>query len=180
MRKFLVSAALAASTLAVAAPAAAQFYPAPQPGYAYNNGYGYPQGNAYGYNNYGQVRSTQARIDMIQRQIIQLDRRNILSNREARSLLNESRDLEYRLQRSARYGLNYNEQRDIQYRVARLEQRVQREARDGNRYGNRYGYDQYGYNQQYGAYNNGYRYPDRDRDGRDDRREDDHGYRHDD
>ena len=74
MRKFLVSAALLASTVAVAAPApaSAQWYP-PQ-----------PQGYAYGYNNnYGQVRRLQVRIDQIQRQIVQLDRRNILSNREA-------------------------------------------------------------------------------------------------
>jgi len=42
--------------------------------------------------------------------------------------------------------------------------------RRGNRYGN------YGYNN-YNSYNNGYY--DRDRDGRDDRYEDDHGYRRD-
>ena len=163
MRKFLISAAVAAASLAVAAPAAAQWAPAPQ--YGYN--YGYPQGNAYGYNNaYGQTRNLQARIDQVQRQIYNLDRRNILSNREARSLNNEARNLEYRLRRSAQYGLNWNEQRDMQIRIARLEQRVFREARDGNQWRN----GQYGYN-------NGYY--DRDRDGRDDRYEDDRGYRHD-
>lgn len=161
MRKFLITAALAASTLAVAAPAAAQWGPTP-----------YPQGNAYGYNNnYGQTRALQARIDQIQRQIYNLDRRNILSNREARSLRNESYSLERRLRNSARYGLNWNERRDIQIRIARLEQRVFREARDGNQWRNgQYGYNNYGYN-------NGYY--DRDRDGRDDRYEDDRGYRHD-
>ena len=161
MRKFLISAAVAAASLAVAAPAAAQWAPAPQYGYGYNNGY--PQGYAYGYNNaYGQTRKLQARIDQVQRQIYNLDRRNILSNREARSLNNEARNLEYRLRRSAMYGLNWNEQRDMQIRIARLEQRVFREARDRDGWrDNRWG-------------NNGYY--DRDRDGRDDRYEDDRGW----
>ncbi len=75
MRKFLVSAALLASTIAVAVPAAAQWAPPAPQGY----GYGY-QGN------YGQVRRLEARIDQIRRQIHQLDRRNILSEREARRL----------------------------------------------------------------------------------------------
>ena len=62
MRKVLISLAVAASALAVATPASAQYFPA-------------PQGNAYGYNNnYGQVRRLQARIDQIQRQITMLDR----------------------------------------------------------------------------------------------------------
>ena len=54
MRKVLVILA-AGTALAAAAPAAAQYYPQPQ--------YGAPYGNAYGYNNYGQVRQLQARID---------------------------------------------------------------------------------------------------------------------
>ena len=74
MRKFLISAALAVSTLAVAAPAAAQY--APQPGV--------PYGNAYGYNNnYGQVRALMQRVNQLEHQISRLDRRNILSEREA-------------------------------------------------------------------------------------------------
>ena len=81
MRKVLISLAVAASALAVATPASAQYFPA-------------PQGNAYGYNNnYGQARRLDARIDAIQRQIQRLDRRNILSDREARRLLNDSREL---------------------------------------------------------------------------------------
>lgn len=152
MRKTILTAAAAISALAVAAPAAAQWGPAP--GYGYNN-------------NYGQVRSLQARVDHLQRQIRHLDRRNILSNREARRLQNDASNIEYRLRRMASYGLNYAEARDIQYRIQRLEYRIQREARDGNRWQNgRYGQ------------NNGY-YTDRDRDGRIDQYEDDRGYRHD-
>jgi hypothetical protein len=157
MRKFLISAALAASTLVAAAPAAAQYYP-PQ-----------PQGYAYGYNNYGQARRLQARIDQLQHQIIQLDRRNILSEREAARLRGDSRQLEQRLRYAARNGLNGRERYDIERGIQRLEYRVQREARDGNRYG----YRQVGY-----GYGDGW--SDRDRDGRNDRYENDHGRDHDD
>jgi hypothetical protein len=151
MRKFVIAAALAASTLTVAAPAAAQYY---------------PQGNAYGYNNYGQARRLDARIDGIQRQINILDRRNILSEREADRLRYESNQLERRLHYAARNGLNGWESRNIEQGIYRLEIRLQREARDGNRYGN--GYNRY----PYGGY-------DRDRDGLDDRYERDHGTNYD-
>jgi len=153
MRKFLITAAAAATTLALAAPAAAQWGPQPGYGYGYDNGYN---------NNYGQVRRLQARVDNLQREIYRLDRRNILSNREARRLQEEARSIEYILRRAAYNGLNYNERRNISYRLARLEQNIRYQAADGDR---RYGY--------------GYGYPDRDRDGRDDRREDDRGWDHD-
>ena len=153
MHKFLISAALMASTVAVAAPASAQWYPQQ------------PQGYAYGYNyNYGQVRRLQVRIDQIQRQIVQLDRRNILSNREADRLRRESRNLEQRLRYVGRNGLSGREGYDIERHIQQLEYRVQREARDGNGWrNNRYG-------------NNGY---DRDRDGLDDRYERDRGTNYD-
>ena len=154
MRKFLISAALAASTLVAAAPAAAQYY---------------PQGNAYGYNNDGQARRLQVRIDQLQRQIIQLDRRNILSEREASRLRGESRGLERQLRAASRYGLNGREAYNIERGIQRLEYRIQREARDGNRYG--YRQTSYGY---------GDGWSDRDRDGRNDRYENDRGYDHDD
>jgi len=152
MRKFLISAALAASTLVVAAPAAAQWAP-PQ-----------PQGYAYGYNNYGQSRRLQVRIDQLQRQINHLDSRNILCELEASRLRTESRGLERRLRHASNNGLNGRERYDIERGIQRLEVRIQREARDGNRY--RYGYNQAGWS-------------DRDRDGRNDRYEDDRGYNHD-
>ena len=158
MRKFLISAALAASTLVAAAPAAAQYYP-PQ-----------PQGYGYGYNNYGQVRRLDARIDALQRQISHLDRRDILSKREASRLRGESRDIERRLHSFARNGLNGRERYDIERGIQRLEYRIQREARDGNRYGYYqagYGYDRDGWS-------------DRDHDGRNDRYENDRGRDHDD
>ena len=159
MRKVLFTVAAAASALAFAAPASAQPYPGQQ----------VPYGNAYGYNNYGHVRSLQAQIDQVQRQISRLDQRNILSEREANRLRNESRDLERQLRYMARNGLSPNEANSIHYRINRLEQRVAYEARDGNRWGRndrRWSDDDR-------------RWSDRDRDGRDDRYEDDRGYRHD-
>ena len=147
MRKFIISAAIAASTLVAAAPAAAQWYP-PQ-----------AQGNAYGqYGTYGHLRSLQARIDQLQRQISRLDNRNILSEREASRLRAESRDVERRLHAEARNGLSQREGYEIERRIRRLEVRIQREARDGNNYN---------------SYNAGW--SDRDRDGRNDRYEDDRG-----
>jgi hypothetical protein len=142
MRKVLITLVAAASAVAVAAPASAQVFGnigvgIGTPGYGYGGGYG----NGYGYNDYGQVRSLQYRVNAIQRQIEILDRRDVLSEREARRLREQSRNVERRLYRAASYGLNPYEARDLNYQIARLEQRVQREAwdRDG-RYGRRDGY----------------------------------------
>lgn len=155
MRKVLISVVAAASALAFAAPASAQNYPGQQA----------PYGNAYGYNNYGQVRRLQAQIDQVQRHISRLDQRNILSEREANRLRNESRDIERQLRYMARNGLSPNEANSINYRINRLEQRVAYEARDGNRWGRNDRNDR--------------NWSDRDRDGRNDRYEDDRGTRHD-
>ena len=152
MRKCIVTAALAASALTAAAPAAAQWYP-PQ-----------PQGYGYGYHNYGQVRRLQVRIDQLQRQIARLDSRDILSEREARRLRDESRDVERRLRRAARYGLDGREAYSIERRIQRLEYRIHREARDGNNWRGGY-YGRGGW--------------DRDRDGFDDRYERDRGTNYD-
>jgi len=150
MRKFLISAAIAASAVAVASPAAAQYYPQQ------------PQGYAYGTNaNYGQARSLLARVDQIRRQIDRLDSRDRLSNREADRLRYEARIVRDQIRRAGYNGLSIRERQALEYRVARLEQRVRQEANDGNRWGS-----------------NDRRY-DRDRDGRDDRYEDDRGTNHD-
>lgn len=121
MRKILISTVLAASALVATAPVAARVVPAPV---VYANGH----------NDYGQYRSLQTRVDHLQREIRQLDRRNILSNREARSLMNDANAIEYRLHRSARNGLSFRERRDIDERLDRLQRRIAHEARDGDRY----------------------------------------------
>jgi len=164
MRKLIVSLAAAGAAVAFATPAAAQYYPQQQP---YAQPYGAPYGNAYGYNNnYGQVRSLQVRINMIERQISQLDRRDRIGDRTADRLRNEANRIERRLRSAGRNGLSGYEANDIQVRIARLEQQVRYSLASNGRNGwNNNGYG-----------NNGY---DRDRDGRDDRYEDDHGYQRD-
>ena len=118
MRNLLLFVCTASSALAIAVPAAAQYAPARQVVYGQN---------------YGQVRSLQVRIDAIQRQIDRLDRRNILSNREARELRTESREVENRLHIASRNRLTRTERYNVERRIARLEQRVQREANDRDR-----------------------------------------------
>src|SRR5919112_586993 len=83
--------------------------------------------------------------------------------RDPRRLRNDSREIERRLHFAARNGLHPQERYDIERRIARLEQRLFRDARDGHRWD--------GQDRRYGSY-------DRDRDGRDDRWEDDRGTRH--
>jgi hypothetical protein len=153
MRKVLISVAVAASALAIAAPASAQYYPAPQ---GPVNGYGYGHSN-----NYGSLRSLQVRIDRLQQRIARFDSRDRISEKEARRLREESRDIEKRLAKASRNGLNPQEYASVNYRIQRLEQRIYRDANDGNRWGNN---DQW---------------RDRDRDGRNDRWEDDRGRDHD-
>jgi hypothetical protein len=175
--------AAAASALAVASPAAAQYYPAPPyaqaPVYVpvpQNNGYnGY---NGYsGYNNrsYGVARALQVRIDQIQRRISNLAQRRAISRNEQRDLRAESRNLENRLRNHARWGLDGRERYDVEMRIARLEQHVRQEVRDGRRPWR--GYNNANNNGWNNANNGGW--SDRDRDGRNDRFEDDRGTRHD-
>ncbi|MGH6659004.1 MAG: hypothetical protein ACREBP_00125 [Sphingomicrobium sp.] len=165
MRIILISLAAAGTALAFATPASAQYYPQPQPGYG-QPGYGYGQPQGF-HNAWGQMRSLRARIDRVQHEIRVLRDRRMLSRNEYNGLRQDSRNIEHRLRAAGRYGLHHNEVRSIEQRVARLEWKVRREMADGNRW--RQG--QYGYND--GGYH------DRDRDGRNDRYEDDRGRDHD-
>jgi len=135
MRKFVLSLAATGVALVMASPAAAQYYQAPQPApYGYgNNGYG-NNGYGSGYNsNWGQLRSLQARIDNVERQISRLDRRDVIRGRSADRLMDEANKIERRLHERARGGLNPREAYDVETRIARLEQRVQFTMND--RYG---------------------------------------------
>jgi opacity protein-like surface antigen len=157
MRTIILSLAAAGAAVVAASPAAAQYVPQPQP-------YGYgaqPYGNGYGQNNWGQVRALQARLNNVERQINRLDRNDRIRNRSADRLRDEANKIERRLRDRARGGLDPREAGDLQFRIARLEQRVQQALANGyGRYGNGY---------------SGYGFADRDRDGRDDRYEDDRG-----
>jgi len=170
MRKFVLSLAAAGTALAFASPAAAQYYPQPQP---YGQPYGYGYNSGYGNHGYGQVQALQVRIDALQNRIRWLDRRDVIRNHSADRLKEESRSIEKRLHRAARYGLNPYEMNDIQGRIGRLEQRVQLASSGWGRHNGGHGYNgSYGYNG-----GNGY---DRDRDGRDDRYENDQDHDRDD
>ena len=121
MRKFVVAAAVAASAIFAAAPASAQYYEQ-------------PRGYAYGYHgNYGQVRRLEVRVDRIRQDIRQLDRRNMISERESRRLREEARELDRRINVLARNGFSGRDRYDIERRIARLEQKIRRDVNDGNR-----------------------------------------------
>ena len=129
MRKFLIPLTAAASTLAFAVPASAQWYPQP-------NRY------AYGHQNFGHARALQVRIDRIQHEIRRLAQYRMISPGEYRRLRSESRQIERQLRRNARdgYSLNPREAHRIERQIVRLEYRLARDVRDGRRYGYGYGY----------------------------------------
>jgi hypothetical protein len=78
------------------------------------------------------------RIDNIQRQIRQLDRRNVIRDDPADRLRAEANRIEDRLHRSGRNGLNPREADEINARIARLEERVQATVAYGRRDYRRY------------------------------------------
>lgn len=130
MRNFLIPLAAAASMVAIAAPASAQWQPQPQ---AY--GYGYQQ--PYGYqNNYGHVQAMKQRIDRIQSQIQRFAQYRMITRAEYNRLIRDSREIERRFYRNARdgRGLNQREMYQVQIRVARLEQKIARDIRDGRQW----------------------------------------------
>lgn len=115
MRKMVLSLIGAGAFLAAAAPAAAQYYPSPMPpGPGYNH-----------YENWGEVRALDMRIDNIRQQIMRLDRRDAIGSHAADRLMHEANQIDRRLRSKARNGLDPREAGDIQYRIQQLEQRVQ-------------------------------------------------------
>lgn len=156
MRKTLFTIAAAASALAVAAPASAQWYPQVQ---------SHPYGNQYSQQRSGMH---QARLSQLQRQIREFDRRNIISDREARWLFQEARNVQRNLHAAARHGLSRYEDRMIRQRIARLEMQIQRAATNGQRYGQYGNYGNPAYYGNNGAYQNYGNYDRRDRRDRDD------------
>lgn len=190
MRNMTLTLAAAGAAIAFAAPASAQYYPAPhypayQPGYQ-QPGYGYQQ-PGYGYNNWlfnfrdqRYARMMQDRVQRIRHDIRQMGAYRILSPREVRDLDREARQVQDRIARYARFGVSNSEARRIDQRVRRLEERVMREANDWNRRPGVRRYNPWNYNQYYNYYGNqGGDWRDRDRDGRHDRYEDDRGRDHD-
>jgi hypothetical protein len=112
-------------------------------------------------------------VNHLQRQIDRLAQRRAISRDEYNGLQRDARHLERRLYQRGQNGLSGREYAEIQNRIAWLERRISNEVRDGNRWGRNNGYN--GYN----GYNDGRNWSDRDRDGRNDRYEDDRGRDHD-
>jgi hypothetical protein len=136
MRKVLISLAAAAATLAVAAPASAQ-WSNPAPGYGYGApGYGYGA-PAYGAG-YGHM---QRELQQIRVRADQLGRSGRLTRYEARDLFRDIRTAETVLYRASRNGLSPWEARAMQGRMEKLRYEMRRYADyDGRRYGRSYGY----------------------------------------
>jgi hypothetical protein len=127
MRKFLIPLAAAASTMAFAAPASAQWYPQPHPQpYAAPNAYG--NLTPHGWGQFANVRQMQARAHQLRMHIRNLDRRNMLTRNQARSLEREARNIERQIARTARQRLNVRQYRAIEQRLVRLEMRVQHQV----------------------------------------------------
>ena len=133
MRKFLVPIVAAASTLAIAAPAAAQAWAPPVYNYQ-------PYYYGRGFNHISFARSMQSRVERIRRDIRQMEYRRILSPRETRSLEWQASNLQGRIYRASLNGIQPGEAQRLENQIRRLEYRVSREATDWNR---RPGYGRY-------------------------------------
>ena len=166
MRKFLIPIAAAASALAIAAPASAQFYGSP--GYGYS-GYGYNAYNGYGYNGYrggydnyrggydsGRlVALNRQRMARIHIEIDSLARSGAIGPGEAASLNQQASRFDQELNWLSRGGLSGNEAARFDAEVASLGQQIR--ARSGYGYGYSYGYDSgNGYGGYAGGYGDGY------------------------
>jgi hypothetical protein len=129
MRKFLIPIVATASALAVAAPATAQWAP---PVYHYQP---YVYGHGFSYHAF--ARSMQVRVQRIRADIRVMQARRILSRMEARSLERQAANLQTRIFRASRNGIQLNEARRLENQIRNLEFRVQREAIDWNNRPNR-------------------------------------------
>jgi hypothetical protein len=110
MRNRLISAALI-SFVAIASPAAAQYYPQ-------NRGYGYGAGNV------------DRELDQIRERIQRAEQRDRISRGEAFRLLRQADAIDRLFYRYRRNGLTQWEARDIHNRVQNLRQRLRFERQE--------------------------------------------------
>jgi hypothetical protein len=132
MRKFLIPIVAAASALAVAAPATAQYVQWAPPVYQYN-----PYNYGYGFNGINFARSMADRVQRIRQDIRVMQQRRVLSFNEARNLDRQARNLQQRIFRAQRGGIRPGEARSLENQIFNLQRRVAQEANDWNR---RYGH----------------------------------------
>jgi hypothetical protein len=126
MRKYLIPIVAGLSVLAVAAPASAQYAPRADRYHRYQPAF--------------DGRGLEVRVQRVREQIRRLEARRVLSFREGRSLEVEASNLQRRIFRASRNGIQPGEARRLEDGLRRLEYRVQREATDLN---NRPGYRRY-------------------------------------
>ena len=129
MRKFLIPIVTAASALAVAAPAAAQWAP---PAYNYQ-----PYNYGGGFRAHRFAASMETRVQRLRTDIRALQARRIVSPSEARSLEMQGRNLQRRIFMASRNGIGPREARNLEFAIRNLENRIEREARDWNNRPNR-------------------------------------------
>jgi hypothetical protein len=132
MRKFLIPIVAAASALAVAAPASAQYVQWAPPVYQYN-----PYNYGYNFNGINFARSMADRVQRIRHDIRVMQQRRVLSFNEARNLDRQARNLQQRIFRAQRGGIRPGEARSLENQIFNLQRRGAREANDWNR---RYGH----------------------------------------
>ena len=106
MRKIILS-ALVLSSVAAAAPAAAQNW------------------------GRGQNVAIERQITQLHQRIDNMAQRRLISNREQRSLHNEANGIQNRFYRYARNGLSQREHHELRDRIQDLRQRIQRERHEG-------------------------------------------------
>ena len=124
MRKLLIPIVAAASALAIAAPASAQWAP---PVYRYQ-----PINYGYGFSYHAFAQQMENRVQRVRNDIRVMEGRRILSWREGRSLEQQAANLQRRIYRSSRNGIQPGEARRLEAQIRNLEFRVQREATDWN------------------------------------------------
>ena len=133
MRKFLIPIAVAGSAFAFTAPATAQYVQWRPPVYQYN-----PYNYGRGFSSINFAQSMESRVARIRTDIRIMRDRRVLSHGEARSLDVQARNLQRRIFRASRYGINAYEARSLDNHIFNLQRRVAREASDWDRrYGHR-------------------------------------------
>ena len=125
MRKFLIPLVAASSALTIAVPASAQAWAPPVYHYA-----PYNYGNGFSFHAF--ARTMEQRVQRVRNDIRGMQSRHILSWQEARSLDNQARNLQGRIWRASRNGIQPGEARRFENQLRNLEFRVQREATDWN------------------------------------------------
>ncbi len=177
MRNLALILAAAAGSLAIAAPAAAQYYPAPQypvyptqaPGYGqpygYNQAYGTQSPWLYNFRDNRYAGMMQQRVSALRNDIRNMGMQRILSRSETRTLDRQADRIQQKIWRYSQYGVGAYEAQSIDRQVNNLERRIMRAASDWNVRPGARRYNPYDYNRYQGYYGKSNK-RDRDHDGK--------------